>query len=134
MPSLRDRLDDIVPMAELFIKKYSRKYAKRVDGLDSMGAKTLTEYRWPGNIRELDHTIEKSVILCQDSIISSKDLLISPVKRGAISKGDVMPLDILEREMIYKALHKFGGNMSHVADKLGITRQTLYNKIKKYGI
>ncbi len=134
MPSLRDRVEDIVPMANIFIKKYNKRYSKEIDGLDEKASKILIDYCWPGNIRELEHTIEKCVILSQGSLINSKNLLISPSKRGVALKGDIVPLESLEREMICRALDKFGGNMSQVADKLGITRQTLYNKIRKYGI
>lgn len=134
MPSLRERVEDIVPMANMFINKYKKKYTKEIAGLDEKASKMLIDYCWPGNIRELEHTIEKSVILSQGSVISSKDLLISPSKRGVVLKGDIVPLESLERDMICRALEKFGGNMSQVANKLGVTRQTLYNKIRKYGI
>ena len=93
----------------------------------------LLKYQWPGNIRELQHTIEKSVILSDSSVLKPEDFFLRPVLSGKFDEAQVT-LDEMEKRMILTAIDKNAGNMSLAADQLGITRQTLYNKIKRYGI
>ena len=91
----------------------------------------LENYRWPGNVRELQHTVEKAVIMCDRQELTPEDFLFKS------EPGEMAPLETLEdmeREMIRKALERHGGNLSAVASRLGITRQTLYNKMKKFNL
>ncbi len=133
VPSLRERKSDIPELAEFFLKKYSDKYGKPSLRLTSGSLKELTEYRWPGNIRELQHTIEKAVILCESNMIEPSDLMLK-YSTGDMFEDTNKTIDEMEKQMIINALNKNKGNMSVVAGKLGITRQTLYNKIRKYGL
>ncbi|MCF8223386.1 MAG: sigma-54 dependent transcriptional regulator [Bacteroidales bacterium] len=133
VPSLRERKTDIPELAEFFLKKYSDKYGKPSLRLTSGSLKELTEYRWPGNIRELQHTIEKAVILCESNMIEPSDLMLK-YSTGDMFEDTNKTIDEMEKQMIINALNKNKGNMSAVASRLGITRQTLYNKIRKYGL
>lgn len=143
LPPLRERVEDIVPLAEIFLKKYAVKYGKDIDGISENARKDLEGREWKGNIRELQHVVEKAVILSDSRILDSDDFFPDvrdrmdrgtdvPVSSGV--KGRVMTLDEMEKEMIKEALRQHDGNMSMVAQQLGITRQTLYNKLKKYGL
>jgi len=133
VPPLRNRKADIPLLAEFFLKRYSEKYGKLYLRLTSDTLDDLVSYHWPGNIRELQHTIEKSVILSEGNTIRPGDLML---KHSSIdsSEAGFSTLDEMEKQMIIGSLKRNGGNMSAVASQLGITRQTLYNKIRKYGL
>ena len=97
----------------------------------------LEKHNWAGNIRELQHTIEKAVILCDGNSISAKDLLLKTQAKktdATATSEEATTLESLEKQAIEKAMMRNNGNMSAVAQDLGITRQTLYNKIKKYSL
>jgi DNA-binding NtrC family response regulator len=130
LPPLRERENDIIVLAEFFLKKYIYKYNKSNLKLNLQAFDKLLKYPWPGNIRELQHTIEKAVILSDTSIIKPEDLYL----RHAGTPDDnhsLSTLEEMEKQMIQKALEKNNGNFTAAADQLGVTRQTLYNKIKK---
>ncbi len=131
IPPLRERKEDIVAIAEYFLKIYCNKYRKTCDKISSTGISKLTSYQWPGNVRELQHTIEKAVILSDKKELSPDDFFFKPVMHGA---GDVFDgtIEEMEQKMIAKVLNKSSSNLSAAAEQLGITRQTLYNKMKKY--
>ena len=132
IPPLRERIEDIDALASFFLKKYAKKYNKEKLSLTQTVLNKLKEYQWPGNIRELEHTIEKAVILGNGIKIKSDDILFRPTK----IKTPEMPetIEEMEKLLIINALDKQNGNCSSAAIQLGITRQTLYNKIKKYGL
>lgn len=130
IPPLRERPEDIVPLARIFVERYAGKYGKQIDRITDDAAEKLTAYPWLGNIRELQHAVEKAVILCDGNELTAEDFLLTP-QGGSVLKSDAT-LEDMERQMIRNAMEKFGGNLSMVASQLGITRQTLYNKIKKY--
>jgi DNA-binding NtrC family response regulator len=134
LPPLRERDEDLDTLAEIFLSKYGKKYGKNCHTFTSAALKKLHAHSWPGNIRELQHTVEKAVILCDAPQIFAEDLLIS--KQGTIkgSNNKMITLDEMERDMIHKTLIACEGNMTEVAEKLGVTRQTLYNKLKKYNL
>ena len=140
LPPLRERPEDIVPLAEIFLKKYAVKYGKTVEGISEAARKELESREWHGNIRELQHVVEKAVILSEKKVLDVKDFFPETSARRAdakttsMLKGQVLTLDEMEKEMIREALRRNDGNMSMVAQQLGITRQTLYNKLKKYGL
>lgn len=129
MPPLRDRGNDIVLLAEFFLRKYVQKYGKPDLKISKHALDKLTGYSWPGNIRELQNTIEKAVILSEDNIIKPEDLYLRPVNETGSSTFST--LEEMEENMIRTALEKNNGNFTAAAEQLGITRQTLYNKLKK---
>jgi DNA-binding NtrC family response regulator len=130
LPPLRIRGNDIIVLAEFFLKKYSYKYNKPDQKINQLALEKLLKYSWPGNIRELQHTIEKAVILSESSILKPED--ISLKYTTSISGNDAFTtLEEMERHMISEALRKHNGNLTAAAGQLGVTRQTLYNRLKK---
>jgi len=132
LPPLRQRVEDIEILANFFIGKYSLKYKKSCLKLQPKAIDRLNSYQWPGNIRELQHTIEKAVILCEGNRITSGDLYLNLPHQ--ILSDDTLTLEEMERRRIAKELKKHNQSLSLAARNLGISRTTLYKKIKKYGI
>lgn len=133
IPSLRQRTEDIVSLAQLFIHRYCLRYGKEDMQLTQEACDRLTQYPWPGNIRELEHTIEKAVIISEEDILPASLFKLSQ-QASKPADAQVSTLEEMERQMIQKAMQNCNGNLSAVAAQLGITRQTLYNKMKKYGL
>ena len=136
LPALRERTDEIVPLAEMFIARYADKYRRSVSGLTPEAAELLKSHYWSGNIRELQNCIEKAVILCDGNIISASDVelqTMNAVQPTAEMSGNET-LEETEEKTIRAALNRFGGNLSMVAKSLDISRPTLYAKLKKYNI
>lgn len=133
VPPLRERGNDIIVLADFFLKKYASKYEKHGLKINQAAQEKLLKYQWPGNIRELQHTIEKAVILSDSLVLKPEDFFFRPVLSGKFDDQH-HTIEEMEKQMIMNAIDKSSGNMSSAADQLGITRQTLYNKIKKYGI
>jgi DNA-binding NtrC family response regulator len=130
MPPLRERENDIIVLADFFLKKYSFKYNKPTIKINQQAYDKLQKYSWPGNIRELQHTIEKAVILSESSILKPEDLYLK--QTGSVKNNDsANTLEEMEKKMIQQALEKNNGNFTAAAEQLGVTRQTLYNKLKK---
>jgi len=133
IPPLRQRVADIPLLALYFLKKFADRYNKSQMKFSEAAINRLSQYNWPGNIRELQHEVEKALILSESDIIGEKDIL-SNVKPGKVKEFSTYNLVDNEKELISSALQAFGGNMSLTAQKLGINRSTLYEKIKKYGL
>lgn len=135
IPPLAQRIEDIVPLAQIFLKRYAAKYNKTCAGFNDAALEKLMSHNWSGNIRELQHTVEKAVIMADSDLITADELLISR-REGNAGTQAIAPstLEEMERSMIANALQRHGGNLSAVAAQLGVTRQTLYNKIKKYNL
>ncbi len=133
LPPLRHRKEDILPLAQHFLAKYSEKYGKSSLSITSQAKEKLTDYSWPGNIRELEHTIEKAVIMSESGKLKVSDFF-SGSTISHKTDANVVKLDEMEKKMIALAVEKNTGNIKAAADQLGITRQTLYNKLRKYGI
>ncbi len=133
IPPLRERKEDIVAIAGYFLKIYCNKYRKTEMHITEAGLQKLANYPWPGNVRELQHTIEKTVILSDKKELTPDDFFFKPVMPGL---GDIFDgtIEEMEQKMIVKMLQKTGSNLSAAAEQLGITRQTLYNKMKKYNL
>ena len=127
LPPLRERKDEIIPLAQQFIKKFSDFYNKTPIEIDEKTRQQLLDYNWPGNIRELEHTMERAVIIGEISIPHSS----LPSSHSSTPSAS---LASMERDLIARTIHECEGNLSQVAQRLEITRQTLYNKIKKYGL
>jgi DNA-binding NtrC family response regulator len=129
LPPLRDRGNDIIILAEFFLKKYTYKYKKPDVKINRQAADKLLSYSWPGNVRELQHTIEKAVILSESAILKPGDLYLKPP--SFVNSGNTFTtLDEMEKQMILQALDNNNGNFTAAAEQLGITRQTLYNRLK----
>ena len=121
VPPLRERDEDILVLADFFLKKFAHKYDKSGLRINQLAQEKLMEYPWPGNIRELQHTMERAVILSDGTVLKPSDFLLH-----------AKPMQSLDNEpMIYRALEQNEGNYSAAAEQLGISRQTLYNKLKK---
>ncbi len=131
MPPLRNRVDDIPLLANAFIEKFKRKYKRQELRCSKPFFKALKEYEWPGNIRELEHVIEKCVILNQSGILETEDLDVRNKQNMKKMSGS---LEEIEKQAILAALKKHQGNMIRAARELDITRQTIYNKMKKYDL
>lgn len=136
LPPLRDRSDEIIPLAEMFISRYAERYHRNVTGLEPEARQLLKSHRWSGNIRELQNCMEKAVILAEGSSLSVADISLQPAiqdqDRDAASGEDT--LEMAEEKAIRAAMNRFGGNLSMVARSLDISRPTLYAKLKKYEI
>lgn len=132
IPALRERPEDIIPLAERFITRFCKQYEKPALRLDNSAREKLTLHPWFGNIRELEHAIEKAVIICDGTFLSAGSFQLQ--RRNEAPETPVSTLEDMEKQMIRQTLEKCGSNLSAVASQLGITRQTLYNKMKKYGL
>lgn len=131
IPPLRERPEDIVPLTEIFLSKYTKIYGKTAMCLSLDAKEKLKAQPWFGNIRELEHTIEKAVIIAERSVLDGNDFDFPRVKKKPVTK-EATTLEEMEYNMIKNAMDKYSGNLSLVASQLGISRQTLYNKIKRY--
>ncbi len=136
LPALRERTDEVVPLAQMFISKYAEKYRRLVSGLTPEAEDALKNQYWSGNIRELQNCIEKAVIMSDGETLGIDDLQLSPIrpKGGADAFSGTDSLEETEEKAIRAAMAKFGGNLSMVAKSLEISRPTLYAKLKKYNI
>lgn len=138
LPALRERKEDIVPLAQLFLERFAEKYHRPLTGIAPDAAAMLTEARWSGNIRELQNCIEKAVILSEGKNLSAKDIQADSSARGLRMTGDTGTLKAVseaeEERMIRQAMDRTDGNISAAAKMLGVSRPTLYAKLKKYGL
>lgn len=130
IPPLRERPEDIVPLTEIFLSQYANAYSKPSLRLSNDAKEKLNTYPWYGNIRELQHTVEKAVIICDGDTLEADNFHFPRKKEGLLKEPAT--LEEMEYNMIKNALDKYNGNLSLVANQLGISRQTLYNKIKRY--
>ena len=137
LPALRERKEDIVPLAQLFLERFAEKYHRPLTGLDESAKAVLEGARWNGNIRELQNVIEKAVILSEAKNLTAKDLQTDPSGTSAIrmTGGTLKAVNEAEEErLIREAMDRTDGNISAAAKMLGVSRPTLYAKLKKYGL
>lgn len=140
LPPLRDRSSDIYLLSEYFIEKYNLLFNRAIRGISSEALRILMDYSWPGNVRQLDSVIEKAVLLAQGDVISPGEIDVSTQQRHANGflnlelPKEGIPLDEIEREIIFKAMEKAGGSMAQAAKLLGTTYRTIEYRVKKYGI
>lgn len=134
LPALRQRQADIVPLADRFLKQYAGLYNKSNMHFSPEAEQKIASLPWYGNIRELQHAVEKAVIMADGDTIQASDIDDSSHTYREKPIDEVQTLDEMERRMIEKAIRECEGNLSMVASRLGISRQTLYNKIKRYGL
>jgi DNA-binding NtrC family response regulator len=134
LPPLRNREGDTLLLAHFYLNKYAQKYNKPPFHLSEKAEEKLLKYEWPGNVRELQHCMEKAVILSDDSILDEFSFNLNDESNESQSQMPLVTLEDMEKKMIKACLKKANGNMSQVAKSLGITRPTLYSKLKKYGL
>lgn len=132
IPPLRERPEDIIPLTEIFLVKYANIYGKPALALTNDAKEKLKTQFWYGNIRELQHTVEKAVIISDSNLLDANNFDVPRKKESGIKEAAT--LEEMEYQMIKSALDKYNGNLSLVANQLGISRQTLYNKIKRYDL
>lgn len=134
LPPLRDRENDILLLAQFYLNKYALKYGKAAFKMNEKAQKQLLKYDWPGNVRELQHCMEKTVILADDNKLNEFSFSLNEDYHSSSNNIPLGTLEEMEKKMIKASLKKAKGNMSLVAKNLGITRPTLYSKLKKYGL
>ena len=132
LPALRDRREDLLPLAERFRAQHARRYRKDVVGFDGGAVRAMERHSWPGNVRELDHAVERAVLLSRGERITAVDL---GLEEGAQRRGlEEMTLEEVEEHLIKKALDRYGGNVSQAAEALGLSRSALYRRLEKHGL
>jgi DNA-binding NtrC family response regulator len=136
LPPLRDRRDDIMPLANAFLKRFAGQANRTIRGFTQDAVDRLTNFDWPGNIRQLQNEIQRAVLLSEGDMVAASDLSITRAKPEGLEGQDTnfTLLEGVERNAIIQMLQDTGGNKLEAAKRLGIGRQTLYNKIKAYGI
>jgi DNA-binding NtrC family response regulator len=134
VPPLRDRLEDIEPLARHFLGRYAARYRKPLTGLDAEALATLKAHRWPGNVRELAHTIERAVLMADAEApsLAARHLGLQP--RGSAPAGEPVSLEEAERLFIEKVLARHGGDVRLAARQLGMSRSALYRRLQQYGV
>jgi len=133
IPALRERRDDIGPLASHFLGVHSQRYRKQISGFDSGALQALHEHVWAGNVRELNHVVERAVLMAQDNCIHVGDLALRAGQTNA-QKLEDMSLEDVEASLIKKALARYQGNVSHAASALGLSRSALYRRLQRYGL
>ena len=131
LPPLRERQEDIILLANHFLKKLTHKYRKSISEISAVAIETLQQYQWPGNIRELEHIIERAVIITDNTILEPEDLHFSN-KKFETAIPATLNIEDTEKTLIKNALDKHQGNISKAAKELGLTRGTLYRRLEKY--
>jgi DNA-binding NtrC family response regulator len=135
LPPLRDRREDIVPMAESYLGSHARRYGKLGLALEQTAIDSLLRYSWPGNVRELNHVLERAVLLCGSAHITAADLQLQPGASLPPAKVlDHMTLDDAEQLLVRQALDRYGGNIMQTAEHLGLSRSALYRRLEKFGM
>lgn len=136
LPPLRERREDIMPLCNAFLKRFAAQANRPLSGFTQAAIERLTAFDWPGNVRQLQNEVQRAVLLCEGNAVDASDLSISTAKTVGVESQDTnfTLLEGVERNAIIQMLKETGGNKLEAAKRLGIGRQTLYNKIKAYGI
>jgi len=132
LPPLRERRDDIRPLAEHLLRRYAARYRKALAGFEPEALEALEGHAWPGNVRELDHTLERAVLMAQGPLVRGADLGLRG--GGPATRLEDLPLEEVERVLIRKALERHGGNVSQAAKALGLSRSALYRRLQHHGL
>ena len=131
VPPLRDRREDIPPLAAQFLERFARRYRKDVGGFQAAAMRAMLEHHWSGNVRELEHSIERAVLMASTDQITRGDLALAAPAQTTI---DDMSIEDVEVLLIRKALARFDGNVSRAAELLGLSRSALYRRIQRYSV
>jgi DNA-binding NtrC family response regulator len=132
LPPLRERPEDLLPLSQYFLARYSTRYQKPVQEFAAEALAGLKGYAWPGNVRELEHSIERAVLLARGEQIHREDLQLGGLTAGEVAEPQT--LDALERDMIRRTLARCAGNVSLAARELGLSRSALYRRMQRYGL
>ena len=133
LPPLRERREDIIVLAEHFLRRYASRYRKALVGFEPDAVEALEAHAWPGNVRELDHTLERAVLMAQEGTVRAVDLGLR-LAPGTAPRLEDLPLEEVERLLIRKALERHDGNVSQAAKALGLSRSALYRRLQQYGL
>jgi DNA-binding NtrC family response regulator len=133
LPPLRDRREDIPLLAEHFLGQHMQRYRKDIEGFDAAAMQMLKEHQWPGNIRELEHVVERAVLMARERFVGAGDLGLRQTHDGA-RRLEEMSLEEVESYLIKKTLARFDGNVNRAAEALGLSRSALYRRLQKYGL
>jgi DNA-binding NtrC family response regulator len=131
IPALRDRREDIPPLASHFLQTHAQRYRKRIESFEPNAMKALLDHAWPGNVRELEHVVERAVLMANGPTIGRSHLGLQPPAEGRIEE---MSIEDVEALLIRKALVRFDGNVSKAAEALGLSRGALYRRMQRYGL
>ncbi|HEX8925330.1 MAG TPA: sigma 54-interacting transcriptional regulator, partial [Terriglobales bacterium] len=135
IPPLRERREDIAALALHFLKRYSERYRRPVQGLEKGTVQALMQYSWPGNVRELEHTMERAVLMARGNELQPADLgLVQSTKQQSNPNLEELSIESVESILIRKALQRYHGNVSQAAEALGLSRGALYRRMEKYGL
>jgi DNA-binding NtrC family response regulator len=134
LPPLRERREDIPLLANHFLRMYAQRYRKAVTGFEPVAMQSLAEHPWVGNIRELDHAVERAVLLAQGNQLKASDLGLRTAAPGATPRLEEMSLEEVERFLVQRTLARYDGNVSQAAKALGLSRSGLYRRLQKYGL
>jgi DNA-binding NtrC family response regulator len=133
LPPLRERREDIPLLGAHFLAAHAQRYRKRIGGFDRAALQLMLEHSWQGNVRELNHVIERAVLMAQDSQIKPADLALRS-GRDVSPRLEDMSIEEVEAFLIKKALARYNGNVSHAANALGLSRSALYRRLQRYGL
>jgi DNA-binding NtrC family response regulator len=133
LPPLRERREDIPALAAHFLRQHAQRYRKNITGFETSALQALLDHPWPGNIRELDHAVERGVLMAAGSAIRLGELGLR-IDRDATSRIEDMSLEDVEGFLIKKAMARFDGNVSQAAKALGLSRSALYRRLQRYGL
>jgi DNA-binding NtrC family response regulator len=135
LPPLRERPEDIPPLAEHFLRQHNERYARSIMGFTPQAFEALRQHAWPGNVRELDHVVERALLMSSSSVVTAFDLALQSTPEARVSaRLEEMSLEEAERLLITKALARFEGNANRAAEALGLSRSALYRRLQKYGL
>jgi DNA-binding NtrC family response regulator len=135
LPPLRERPEDIPPLAEHFLRQHNERYVRSIMGFTPQAFEALRQHAWPGNVRELDHVVERALLMSSSSVVTAFDLALQSTPDARVSaRLEEMSLEEAERLLITKALARFEGNANRAAEALGLSRSALYRRLQKYGL
>ena len=134
VPPLRERREDVMPLANSFLKRFAAQANRVIGGYTPAAGELLKKHDWPGNVRQLQNEVQRAVLMCEGKMVDVQDLSISAPQPTAQDDTNLTLMEAMERNTIIQMLKETGGNKLETAKRLGIGRQTLYNKIKAYGI
>jgi len=134
LPPLRERREDILPLAEHYLDRYAGRYKRALEGFDRSARQALETHLWPGNVRELGHAIERAVLMAQSGAITAQDLGLQGGGGAASVAAEDMTLEQSEKLFIQKVLAKHGGDVRKAAEQLGVSRSALYRRLQHFGL
>jgi DNA-binding NtrC family response regulator len=134
LPPLRERREDIVPLAEHYLERYASRYKRTFEGFDRSARQALESHLWPGNVRELGHAIERAVLMASSGAITAQDLGVQGTAASGPVSADDMTLEQSEKVFIQKVLAKHAGDVRKAAEQLGVSRSALYRRLQYFGL